>query len=944
MKSIFLRTGLICLIITAMFFTALSQSVMRNPGEIPVDPDVRIGRLDNGMVYYIRKNARPENRVELRLAVNVGSILETDQEAGLAHFTEHMCFNGTKNFPKNELVTAIEKMGMRFGADLNAYTGFDETVYMLQVPTDKPELIDQGFQILEDWAHNVTMSGEEIDKERGVILEEYRLGTGADDRMRKKAFPVILAGSKYADRLPIGKKEVLETFKHDVIRNFYKKWYRPDLQAIIVVGNINPDEMEAKIKKHFAGITNPANAPKRESFGIPDNKEPLISIETDPEAQASTIMFFYKHPKKDAVTLNDFRDNLKAELFSEMFNQRLFELGMKPDAPFIQSGSYYGDFLARSLDAFLGYVAAKENMMTESFEVMFTELERLKRHGFTAGELERAKKNVLKKYDKMSKEFDKIESARLAQRYVAHFLSNDPIPSVNQSYELVKSMIPDIQIEEISALTSKWITPHNLVIMATAPQKADLKVSTREELLAVIEGMTKKEITPYQDSDTQKPLLPAEPVAGKITEEKQLPEIDATSIVLSNGAKVIFKKTDFKNNEVLFSAYSMGGHSLYSDADFFSANYAPAVIDESGIGQFNKVELNKNLAGKSIEITTYISEIKEGMTGKTTPEDLESAMQLIHLYFTQPRKDEEAYNAFVSKTKNQLKFFSNSPMYAFYKVFFEIVTQKDPRSVIIPTPEQIDMINLDRAMKIYSERFADASDFTFVFVGNFEESTIKELSEKYIGSLPGMNSKENYKDISARFPEKTVKQIFKKGIEEQGMIGLAMEAPFQWSEENKINMYALNQILNIRLRESIREDQGGTYGIGVQMVPEKYPTANVKSIIIFGCDPKKQDKYVKIILAEMNQLMKAGPKPEDVEKVKETMLRERETNLKKNDWWKNKIENMDYYNETPANIVMFNDLVNGITPEKVKQAANLYLTPGRYVQVYLQPEAKPKKK
>jgi zinc protease len=939
-----MKAGLISVMIAAMFFTAISQNILRNPGEVPVDPDVRIGRLENGLVYYIRKNARPENRVELRLAVNVGSIVETEQESGLAHFTEHMCFNGTTNFPKNELVSVIEKMGMRFGADLNAYTGFDETVYMLQVPTDNPELIDQGFQILEDWAHQVTFAGEEIDKERGVILEEYRLGTGADDRMRKKAFPVIFAGSKYADRLPIGKKEVLETFKHDVIRNFYKKWYRPNLQAIVVVGNINPDEMEAKIKKHFSGIVNPANAPKREVYSIPDNKDPLISIETDPEAQGNTIMFFYKHPKKDVVTLNDFRDNLKAEVFSEMFNERLFELGMKPDAPFIQCGSYYGDFLARSLDAFLGYVVSKENMMTESFDLMFTELERLKRHGFTAGELERAKKNVLKKYDKMSKEHDKIESARLAQRYVAHFLSGDPIPSVNQSYELVKTMLPDMQIEEISLLASKWITKENLVIMVTAPQKPDLKVPAREEFLAVIENVKKKEIEAYQDSDTQRPLIVAELTAGKITSEKQMPEIDATSIVLSNGATVIFKKTDFKNNEVLFSAYSMGGHSLYPDEDFFSANYAPAVIDESGIGGFSKIELNKNLAGKSIEITTYISEIKEGMTGKTTPEDLESAMELIHLYFTEPRKDVEAYKAFVSKTKNQLKFFSNSPMYAFYKEFFELVTQKNARSVVIPTPEQIDKIDLERAMKIYAERFADASDFTFVFVGNFEEAELKMMAEKYIGSLPAKNSKETYKDISAKFPEKTVKQVFKKGIEEQGMIGLAMEAPFNWNEENKINMYALNQVLNIRLRENIREDQGGAYSIGAQMVPEKYPVGNVKTIIIFGCDPKKQDKYVKIILAEMNKLMKEGPTADEISKVKETMMRERETNLKKNDWWKSKIENMSYYNETPSNITQFNDLVNGISPEKVKEAAGMYLTPGRYVQLYLQPEAKPKKK
>jgi len=943
MKKALLKLGFIPVIILFLIVSANAQQEIRNPGTIPVDPDVRIGKLSNGLVYYIRKNAKPEKRVELRLAVNVGSIIENEHELGLAHFTEHMCFNGTKTFPKNELVSTIEKMGMRFGADLNAYTGFDETVYMLQVPTDNPELVEKGFQIIEDWAHQVSMDGTEIDKERGVILEEYRLGTGADDRMRKKAFPIIFAGSRYADRLPIGKKEVLVNFKHEVIQNFYKKWYRPNLQAVVVVGDINPDEIEEKIKAHFGGISNPANAPLREAFTIPDNNEPLISIETDPEASSHTVMFLYKHPKKDASTLNDFRDNIKAELFSEMFNERLFEIGMKSDAPFIQSGSYYGDFLSRSLDAFLGYVACKENMMNESFELIFTELERLKKHGFTQGEFDRAKKNILNKYDKQSKEFDKIESARLAQKYVANFLSNDPIPSVNQQYELVKSMLPEIQMEEVSALTSKWITDKNLVIMATAPQKEGVKVSSKEELLAILESISKKEILPYVDSDTNKDLISFDIKNGSISSEKQMPEIDATEITLSNGVKVVMKKTEFKNNEVLFSAYSKGGHSLYPDEDFFSANYVPAVIDESGIGDFNKIELNKNLAGKTIEITTYISEIKEGLTGKTTPADLESAMQLVHLYFTQPRKDEDAYKAFLSKTKNQLKFIANSPMYAFYKEFFGAVTQNHPRSVIIPTPEQIDKIQFDRAFEIYRERFADASDFTFFFVGNFEIEEMKTFSQKYLGSLPSTNSKENFKDVSAKFPEKTIKQVFKKGIEEQGMIGLAMEAPFEWNETNKIDMYALSQVLNIRLRESIREDEGGTYGIGVQMVPEKYPTSGVKSIIIFGCDPKKQDKYVKIIFSEIQKMMKKGPTQEDVDKVKETMLRERETNIKKNDWWRSKLENAYYYDDSVSGINHFNDLVNGLTPEKIKEAANKYLTPGRYVQMYLQPEEKAKK-
>ncbi len=445
--------------------------------KLPIDPNVRMGKLDNGLVYYIRKNTKPEKRIELRLAVNAGSILENDDQQGLAHFVEHMLFNGTKNFPKQELVNTLEKMGIRFGADLNAYTGFDETVYMLKVPTDQPDLIDKGFQILEDWAHQATLDGKEIDKERGVILEEWRLGLGAEDRMRKKAFPVIFKDSKYAERIPIGKPEILKTFKHETLRKFYYDWYRPNLQAIIVVGDIDVDQMEQKIKQHFAHIQNPTNAPKREVFDLPDNKDPLISIETDEEATNNTVMFFYKHPKKYIETIEDYKEIFKQELFTEMLNNRLEEISQKTECPYITAMTQYGEFLVRTKDAYLGYAISKENQIDKTLETLMLENQRVKLFGFTKSELERQKSEILKRYEKQAKEYDKMESSQLAMKYVYHFLTKHPIPGALNEYEYAKRFLPEITLEEINELAKKWITDNNFVLMITATEKRRHKSS-----------------------------------------------------------------------------------------------------------------------------------------------------------------------------------------------------------------------------------------------------------------------------------------------------------------------------------------------------------------------------------------------------------------------------------------------------------------------------------
>lgn len=943
LKIIIMRTfkNLFLFLIVGIFsFAAIAQNNTDLKQPIPIDPNVKIGKLNNGIVYYIRKNAKPENRVELRLAVNAGSVLENDDQQGLAHFCEHMCFNGTKNFPKNDLVNTIEKMGIRFGADLNAYTSFDETVYMLKVPTDQPELIDKGIQIIEDWAHNVTFDSTEIDKERGVILEERRLGLGAEDRMRKKSFPVIFKGSKYANRVPIGTKEVLEGFKYNTLRSFYKTWYRPNIMAVVIVGDIDVAQMEQKIIAHFSKISNPANPVKREVFELPDNNEPLISIETDAEATSSNLMFFYKHPKQSTKTIEDYKNYMIRELFTGMLNDRLEELMQKPDAPLVFAGTNYGEFLARSKDAYLTYAQTKENQINQAFEVLLSENERVKRFGFTASEFERQKTKILTQYEKEAKEFDKTESANLAMDYVYNFLAENPIPGAQKNFELAKQFLPQIKIEEINELVKTWISDKNMVIMVTAPKKDEIKVPAADDLLNIIKNVKTKDLKAYTENVSSDPILANIPTGTEIVSKNVNTELDYTEVTFANGVKAILKPTNFKNNEIKISSYSLGGTSLESNDDFITAMFSSYIIDESGISKFNKTDLGKKLVGKDLEISPDISELKQGFRGKCATADLETALQLIYLYYTEPRSDKEAYDAFISKMKSQLMFLANNPQFAFYKKLTETVTQNDPRSIVIPTVEQLEKINLDKAFAFYKERFDDASETKFFFVGNFDTETILPMLQKYLGGLPSKGQKETWKDVNPKFPQGVVEEVVNKGVEEKGFVGLVWSTDFEWSSKNILVEKVLARILDIKLRESVREDEGGTYGLQVRDQVDKFPKSEYSLTIIFGCDPKRQDKLVKVVFDEMEKIVKNGPTEEDMNKIKETLIRERETDLKKNDWWLKKLENLYYYDEPKKSFADFNDNVKAVTNEEVKAAAVKYFNMKNYVKVYLKPEKK----
>ncbi|MGA2823065.1 MAG: insulinase family protein [Bacteroidales bacterium] len=940
MRKKIVTTSLLFLFVLSfsLLFGQTTQIDLTSP--LAVDPDVRIGKLDNGFVYYIRYNKKPEKRVELRLAVNAGSVLENDDQQGLAHFMEHMNFNGTKTFPHNELIDFLQKTGVKFGADINAYTGFDETVYKLQLPTDDSVLLNTGYQVMEDWSHNALLDDTEIDKERGVIVEEWRMGLGAQDRMMKKFLPVILKGSVYAIRIPIGKVDIIQNFKHDLIRNFYHDWYRPDLQAIVVVGDIDPAKAEAQIKAHFSGIKNPPSEKPRTEFEIPDNKDPLIAVTTDKEATENYILMFYKHPLKKEKNLGDFKDKMAAQLFTGMLNNRFNEISQKPESPYVFASADYGQFLARNKDAYMVNAMSKENQIDKSLDILLAENERVKRFGFTITEFDRQKEEMLSQYEKAAKEFDKTESMSLTDDYVNNFLTGDPIPGARKAYKYVKNLLPEIKLEDINALAKEYVSDDNMALVVMAPEKSGVEVPTEADILKIIKNSKSTDLQPYVDKFKEEPLVTADLKGSKVVSTKENTELGFTELKLANGVTVVLKPTHFKNDEILLSAYCLGGHSLIPDADFMSANYATQVIEKSGAGDFDNVELEKKLKGKNIEIHPYISDTKEGFSGNSTPKDIETLMQLVYLYFKEPRKDTTAFKAFMSQLENQVKFMKSSPMMSFYDTLLKSAYPGYKRIVIFPTPEQLQQVNLNKLYKIYISRFASAKEFKFFLTGNFSIDTITSLVIKYFGSLPSLNRPEAWIDVSPKFPKGVVNNTLYKGTDPQGMVGIVMSELFDYNPKNLLELNMLKEIISIKLIEVIREKMSGVYSPQVMINPEHYPKSKFQFMVMFGCSPKAADKLTNAVFSEIKKIRANGPTETDLNKAKETLIRARETDLEKNEFWLGKIESVYYDGTDPATILNFKERVNAITIKDLKLAADTYMLPKHYVRVVLKPEKK----
>lgn len=930
------RTLWLLLILTVSFSYAQNTP-------LPVDPSVKIGQLANGLKYYIKSNKKPEKKVELRLVINAGSILEDDDQQGLAHMVEHMAFNGTTNFKKNDIISYLQSIGVGFGNDLNAYTSFDETVYMLPIPTDKPGNLEKGFQIIEDWAHNVTFLDDDIDGERNIILEESRLGKGAEDRMFKKVYPILFEGSKYGNRLPIGIESIIKTFKHDAIRRFYRDWYRPNLMAVVVVGDIDIATAEAYVKKHFAGLKNPENERPRTNFDVPAYKANQGIVVTDKEATMYVSMLNYSAEKHhEATNIDEYKASIIQSLFTTILNQRLREVTQQTNPPFLGASVEFGSY-ARGFESFQASVYAGAGDVSKSVSALVEEIERAKRFGLTQAELDRAKTNLLTRMERMNNEKDKTESADFVEEYIRNFLTNEPIPGIATEYELHKTLLPTITLADVNAIGNSLKNNSNFVTAVTGPIATDgVTLPKDEELVTIVtSAASKQDIKPYEEKEIAKNLLSKEPKAGKIISSTKNIKLGTTTYVLSNGIKVTVKKTDFKNDQILLSARRFGGLNNYGIADKYNANFLTSVISSMGIGAFSPTDLRKALTGKTATINPVFGEYNEGFSGSSSVKDFESMLQLLNLYVTEPRKDTALFKSFIQKSKSQTKFMMANPQVTFIDTFYKAMYKNNPLAPIaIPKGEYYDKINLDRSLAIYKERFGDASGLHFVLVGSLPKDTTEMLIEKYIASLPVSNKKFNFKDNGLRTAKGKININVHKGKEEKALILAVYSGEVPYSESLSLKAEAISEVLNIKIIEELREKIQGIYGGGIYSSVEKYPYNNYNYVAQLPCGPEKADTLVIALNNEINNIKTKGPSVEDLNKVKQQWIEQYKTSIKENRTWLTKIQAITLEGASVDYFLNYEKIVNALTAAQIKATANLLFNGKNVITAVLKPEEK----
>jgi zinc protease len=912
-----------------IFCTAKAQN-------IPLDPALRTGKLANGFTYYIRHNEEPKHRVYMYMVNKVGSVLEDEDQRGLAHFMEHMSFNGTVHFPHNALIDYLQKAGVRFGADINAYTSFDETVYELPLPSDKPNILHEGILIMHDWAQSATLDPTEIDKERGVVLEEKRLGKGAGERMQRVYWPVLLNNSRYAVRITIGLDTVLDNFKRPTIARFYHDWYRPDLQALIIVGDINADSLEKVVKARFSDLKNPIHERVRTKYSVPlTGKNQFVAV-TDKEMTSTTVEIIIKHPMPPLKTAADYRKAIIQNLFNQMLGQRYAELSRLADPPFVDGSAGISGFIG-GLDSYSASVDAKPGELEKGLKAAWRETERVKRFGFTATELERAKTAYLNGMDEQVKEKDKTNSESFVKDYQAYFLKGIAAPGIIAEARLTHWDMPNITLSEVNQLAQTYIVNTNRDILIEAPYKDKSTLPNEATVNSWLKSVEAENLSPYKDEVSTQQLLAVQSVSGKIIEEQQDKVLKMTTITLSNGVKVVLKPTDFKNDEIQFSAFAPGGTSLYSDADYQSAANAAGLIASGGAGNYNTTELEKFLEGKQIGVAPYISDRYQGFSGSSTPKDLETALQMIYAEFTEPRKDSIIFNSIIEKSKAGLANRSSDPKSVFGDTVSAVLGNYNVRRTG-PSLEKLQEVNLDRAYAIYKERFADASNFTFTFVGNIDTNTIKPLLEKYLGGLPATNSHEVAKDLGIHIPAGKIEKTVYKGSEPQSTVLLVFSGKFDYSAANNVKMDALKEALEIRLLQRLREDESGVYSPGVFKQTGKYPQERYSFIIQFGCAPQNVEKLIASTLDEISKLKTVGPLPENVDKWRTEAKNSHEPQLKTNGFWLGYINGQLQNNEDMEQVNHYNTLLDDVTPAGLKEMAGKYLIGDNYIRLVLLPE------
>lgn len=908
--------------------------------KVPPDPAIRMGKLENGLTYFIRHNQEPKERASFYIIQNVGSILEEDNQNGLAHFLEHMAFNGTEHFPGKGIINTLEKHGVAFGRNINAGTSYDETVYNLSdVPVTQPGLIDTCLLVLHDWSHFLLLTDKEIDLERGVISEEWRTRRNAAFRMQKVIGKVLFKGSRYAERDIIGDLDIIKNFRYETLREYYKKWYRPDLQAIAVVGDVDVDQTEAKIRALFGKIPTPVNPAPRPELTIPPHRETYFVSATDPEATSYSIAFYHllKGVPREKKDLNYYKDQLAIQLFNRIMSDRINELLQKGEPPFISGGIVFGKFV-RSYDRMLVTASAKPGEMQKALTSIYTEALRLQRHGITASELDRAKKNLLTQTETMWKQKDKISNEQYVDAIINHFLENEPMESIDAQWELTQQLLPAINAGELSEMARKWMTDENRVIVVAGPEGKEIKLLTEQETLAIMEEISRSDIKPWEDKSVASSLIDKELKGSPVVSTKPLPGFNAVEWTLANNAKVVYRFADYQKDNVLFQAVSPGGSSLYAPEELPSVMMVSDFAANYGAGAFDATSLKKMLTGKNVNLRPQIAELNEAFTGNSSPKDFETLLQLLYLRFQEPRFDNEAYEALKGRIVAQIANLAKNPQKTMSDSLQLILSCHSPRTRLL-NMDFFSEISAAKMEQIYRERFADAGDFTFFIVGNIADSIAKPLVEKYIGSLTDLPRTENWKDNNDCFPSgKTVKEIKVPLQTKKATAVVVVQKRMPWSPVENMKLNVLRDILNLRYTEEIREKEGGSYSVNVSASSDKIPQEEKTLQMAFDTDTGKVAKLKPVLFTEMDKLVKNGPTREDLDKVVKNLLKDREQAKPNNNYWMNMLRGYYLYNVNYDDAKNFEDILHALTVKDIKKFAGKFFKKANVADLVFLPE------
>ena len=938
MKHLFHSLLAVAFVLCVGFQQAVAQQMQFPP--LPVDKNVRIGQLDNGLTYYIRHNKLPENRAEFYIAQKVGSILEEPQQRGLAHFLEHMAFNGTKNFPGDDkglgVIPWCETVGIKFGTNLNAYTSIDETVYNISnAPIDRTGVLDSCLLILHDWSNYILLKDDEIDKERGVIREEWRSRNSGMLRVYTDLLPTIYQGDKYADCMPIGSIDVINNFPYKDIRDYYHKWYRPDLQGIVIVGDIDVDTVEAKLKAVFADVQKPVNPAERTYYPVADNKEPIVAIGTDKEVDDPSIEIYFKQdatPDSEKNNVGYLASQYMTSMISSMLDARLSELVQSANPPFTRASSDYSDFfVAKTKEAFALSASSKADGIETALKTLLQETERARRFGFTESEYARARANYLQSLESAYNEREKTKHGSYVREYVQNFLNGEPIPGIEAEYAMMNQLAPNIPLQAMNMVMQQLVPDSNQVVIIAGPAKEGLKYPTKEEVINLLKGMKDLDLQAYVDKVSDEPLMKEAPKGGKIISEKEGDIYGSTKLVLSNGVTVYVKKTDFKADEIRMKGTSLGGKSIFPDKDALNFAVMDNVIAVGGLGNFSQVDLTKVLAGKKVSVNAGLGATTENVFGTCSPKDFETMMQLTYLTFTAPRKDAEAFESFKNRMKAQLESAQANPLSSINDSLQKAMYNNHPR-VVMMKPEMVDQIDYDRILEMYNDRFKDASDFTFYFVGNIDLETAKPLIAEYLGALPAINRKETFKDTKMSIRKGVYKNEYAK--EQQtptATIVFLYSGKAPYTLKNDILLSFATQVLDMVYTEEVREKEGGTYGVNCFGDLQKYPKEQLLLQIVFQTDPAKKDKLAGIVVDELKKLAAEGPSDVHLRKVKEYMLKKYADNQKENGYWMNNLNDYFYYGMDMTE--GYTDIVNSITAKDIQKFVSDLLKQGNEIEV-----------